>query len=126
MNNEGLDDKRIEENKDSNEEKGNSNIFVSRKVKILYYISIFIISLLLSKYFVDFQQSYTLGDFGTLIPLLFNLVIMQTLKWCPIFCIIGLILTFLDKQFKELNTVFFIIVGFLIVLSGLLILVVKG
>ena len=61
-----------------------------------------------------------LGDFGSIIPMLLNIVSYTGLKWVPIFCIVGLLLVVFEEKYKEFSKIYIIITGFITVVSILI------
>lgn len=61
-----------------------------------------------------------LGDFGTIIPLFFNIVYTTGFSWLPIFSILGLISVILKKYLGEMSNVLLIVVCIICLVSTLL------
>lgn len=61
-----------------------------------------------------------LGDFGSIIPLFFNIVYTTGFSWLPIFSILGLISVILKKYLGEMSNVLLIVVCIICLVSTLL------
>ena len=86
--------------------------------KYIYYIIVLFLSLAL-RYNLD-KIEVVLGDFGSIIPMLLNIVSYTGLKWVPIFCIVGLLLVVFEEKYKEFSKIYIIITGFITVVSILI------
>lgn len=86
--------------------------------KYLYYIVLIILSVILKHNMPTL--TITLGDVGTIIPVLLNVISMNGLKWIPIFSVIGILLLIFEKKFKEISKVYLISTCFITVVSILI------
>lgn len=86
--------------------------------KYLYYIVLIILSVILKHNLPTL--TITLGDTGSIIPILLNVISMNGLKWIPIFSVIGIILLVFEKKFKEISKVYLISTCFITVVSILI------
>ena len=120
MNNENIENNSTELQKEDRI-KENKPTLLSKKVKFICYAGFFILSLVFAYFYsIDNEVVFNLGDFGSLLPLLGNVLLMMNLKWCTIFSIIGAVLLYFDKKFPDLSTVFFVVTTFLSILSVIL------
>lgn len=90
--------------------------------KYIYYIVIIILCVILRG--MQSEISVTLGDFGTIIPVLLNVFALNGLKWCPILGIIGIVVTLFEKKYPEISRVYLVATGFITIVSILLQLIV--
>ena len=104
--------------KNSNEGSKFSISFLYLYWKYLYYIVLIILSILLKHNLPTL--TITLGDVGSIIPVLLNVISMNGLKWIPIFSVIGILLLVFEKKFKEISKVYLISTGFITVVSILI------
>jgi uncharacterized membrane protein len=101
--------------KEENIEKQNSEKSVKRYlknkrvVKYIYFIFIFIYSLIVN--LTINGVNIELGDFGSLIPVLLYSFVYMSFKWLPILCIVGLLFTIFETKFKDMCKSFIWIVG---------------
>lgn len=108
-----------------NEGKNKSNkpkFSVSFYWKYIYYVVIIIVCVIAR--ILQPSLTVTLGDFGSLIPLLLNILALGGLKWCPIFAVIGIILVLFEKKFPDVSKIYLIVTGCITVASIILQLIV--
>jgi hypothetical protein len=104
--------------KNSNDGSKFSISFLYLYWKYLYYIVLIILSVILKHNMPTL--TITLGDVGTIIPVLLNVISMNGLKWIPIFSVIGILLLIFEKKFKEISKVYLISTCFITVVSILI------
>lgn len=104
--------------KNSNDGSKFSISFLYLYWKYLYYIVLIIFSVILKHNMPTL--TITLGDVGTIIPVLLNVISMNGLKWIPIFSVIGILLLIFEKKFKEISKVYLISTCFITVVSILI------
>lgn len=109
-----------------NEIESKKDILNSEKIKIFKYIFYILIAIVSFIVFLNIESmEYTLGDFGTIFPILIRMVSLISLKWIPILSILGIILTKLEKRFglSSFSNSFFIVMIFVTVIAFCLLLV---
>lgn len=109
------------ENLDSNEKESKkvSKFFISfLNWKYIYYVSLIILSLIIEGNLPTL--TVTLGDMGSIIPILLNIVSINGLRWIPLLSIIGIVLLIFEKRFKEISKVYIVATGFITVASVLI------
>lgn len=104
--------------KNSNDGSKFSISFLYLYWKYLYYIVLIILSVILKHNMPTL--TIKLGDVGTIIPVLLNVISMNGLKWIPIFSVIGILLLIFEKKFKEISKVYLISTCFITVVSILI------
>ena len=119
------DEKEIDNNigtenleKDENNKGKKSKFSVYFYWKYIYYIIIIVVCIVARM--LQPSLSVTLGDFGSLIPLLLNILALGGLRWCPIFAVVGIILLIFEKKFSDVSKIYLIITGIVTVVSILL------
>lgn len=120
QNKEDLDAVELRRN-DSDDE--NKRKFLSKwdKIRLFIYLVILIYSIAL--HFFDLSLSVTLGDFGSILTVLFYVIGSVGIKWLPFLTCVGIVLLLLNKKrFEEIDKAYFVIVCFLVVISTYLIL----
>ena len=102
-----------------NKNKDTKKIDKSSILKYITYIVLFILALILKN--STGASNFVLGDFGSIVPLLLQTVALMGLKWLPIFCVAGVVLTKFEKTFKDFSNSFLTVVIIVAVTSiGLL------
>ena len=103
----------------TNKTKKSSKFFISFfSWKYIYYIFLIAFSLIVRSNLEPI--SVTLGDIGSIIPVLLSVVSTNGLKWIPLFSIIGIILIVFEAKFKEISKVYLVVTGFVTVASILI------
>lgn len=115
-----------DENKNVVEEKQQDDkVQVNRKVilfKYITYVVLFILCIVLKN--TVGSSEFILGDFGSIVPLLLQVVSIMGLKWVPLFCIGGIIITRFENKFKDFSNNFLTVVIIVAVTSiGLLLII---
>ena len=77
-------------------------------LKYIIYVFLFILCIILKN--ITGASNFILGDFGSIVPLLLQTVALMGLKWVPIFCIGGVILTVFEDRFKDFANNFLTVV----------------
>ena len=87
--------------------------------KYITYAVLFILSIVLKN--ITGATNFVLGDFGSIVPLLLQTVALMGLKWMPVFCVAGVLVTKFEKTFKDFSNSFLTVVIIVAVTSiGLL------
>ena len=84
---------------------------------IIFFVCVIIFALIITAQ--DNEISVVLGDSGSIVPALFKTVGYMGFKWLPVFGGVGVILSVLNEEYKELRKVFFIITAIVLVISTL-------
>lgn len=95
-----------------------------KKVKIAKFVvygALFIYSLIISKFFItDADMNVVLGDFGSILPILFKTIAIMGFKWLPIFGVCGVITTIFEEKLGDFPNSFLVIVLFITFVSSVL------
>lgn len=99
----------LKENVEVVEEKSEERkINKSAIIKYIVYIFFFVVCLILKNNSESFN--FVLGDFGSIVPLLLQTVALMGLKWVPVFCIAGVLVTKFENIFKDFSNTFLTVV----------------
>lgn len=113
---------KINTNKDNVENKDNienkTKLDKNRILKNLFFIGVGVYCLILKSFIPTL--TINLGDFGTIIPVLFHLVCVMGLKWCPVFSVFGLISIIFEKYVGDIYKIFIYIIAIITVVSTII------
>lgn len=110
---------KIDVNKENTENKNEQDKKQKFKIlKILFFIIIVAYCFILKAFIPN--MVINLGDFGTIMPVLFHLVCVMGLKWCPLFSVFGLISVIFEKYVGDINKIFIYVVSIITVVSTII------
>lgn len=111
---------KIEKEKDIKEDiKENKKTDKKWDIFYFFFFSIIAIYSIIVTQTLD-SQIIDLGDFGSILPLIFNMVYVTGFSWLPIFSLAGIISVIFKKYFGDMSKVLMIIVGLVCVVSTII------
>lgn len=90
-------------------------------VKFILYGILFVYGVIISQFFItDVDMNIVLGDFGSILPILFKTISLMGFKWLPIFSICGVVTTVFEEKLGDFPNSFLVIVIFITFVSSVL------
>lgn len=103
----------------------NKNVDTTEKKYRLFKILFFIISVVYSLIiqFSHASVSVELGDFGSILPLLFTVVADKGFFWTPIFAVVGFISLFLENKIGKFSNMMITIISVILIVSTIVLII---